>query len=244
MLSPTVLKKLASFDTPTICNIIELFDVRPRNIGYMDDRIKANYPEMPAIVGYAATATFRSDAPAPGKQGYGDIAMQIERFAELQGPPIVVFQDLDQPSAAAVFGEVMCSTYQAFGALGLITNGAGRDIDQVRAIGFPIFTNGTICSHGYHQIPDIHVPVHVGGMMIYPNDLLHADINGVTTVPHEIAAEVADIGDEFVATEAIIIDLVQAGCASPAQLREAMRDSTEVRQALGARVARAGTREE
>ena len=38
MISPIVLKKLATFDTPTICNIIELFDVRPHDTGYMDDR--------------------------------------------------------------------------------------------------------------------------------------------------------------------------------------------------------------
>ncbi len=32
-------------------------------------------------------------------------------------------------------GEVMCSSYQAFGAAGLITSGAGRDLDQVEALG-------------------------------------------------------------------------------------------------------------
>ena len=55
MLSSSVLEKLTTFDTPTICNIIELFDVRPRNTGYMDARIKAAFPEMGPIVGFAAT---------------------------------------------------------------------------------------------------------------------------------------------------------------------------------------------
>ena len=62
-LSPQVLEKLRKFDTPTICNLIELFDIRPRNLGYMDARIKAAFPEMPPMVGFAATATFRSAAP-------------------------------------------------------------------------------------------------------------------------------------------------------------------------------------
>ena len=66
----------------------------------------------------------------------------------------------------------------------------------MRAIGFPVFTNGTICSHGYNHIPQIHVPVRVGGLTVFPDDLLHADCNGVTTIPVEIAGEVADIGAE------------------------------------------------
>lgn len=238
MLSPTVLDKLAHFDTPTVCNLIELFEVRPRNSGYMDARIQANFPEMGPIAGYAATATFRSAAPARGKAGYGDIAIQAERFGELDGPPIVVFQDLDNPSAAAVFGEVMCSAYKAFGARGLITNGAGRDLDQVRAIGFPVFTGGTICAHGYTQIPHVHTPVQVGGVTIYPNDLIHADRNGVTTIPIEIAAEAADIGDEYVAMEAIILDVVQGGAATLAELRAAMAEAEAVKAALRQRVSR------
>ena len=41
---------------------------------------------------------------------------------------MVVFQDLDDPPVSATFGEGMCSTYQAFGSVGLITSGGGRDI--------------------------------------------------------------------------------------------------------------------
>src|SRR5262245_25216647 len=129
-----VLDKLAKYDTPTICNVIELFDVLPRNRGYMDGRIKCNFPELPPMVGYAATAAFRSDAPPVGGDAYGTMDKQLEQFQKLPGPAVVVFQDLDSPSISATFGEVMCSTYRAFGSAGLITSGTGRDIDQVRAI--------------------------------------------------------------------------------------------------------------
>ena len=64
------LEKLCTFDTPTICNIIEVFNVRPRNTGYMDARIVAAFPEMPPMVGFAATATFRSSAVPRGGDGY------------------------------------------------------------------------------------------------------------------------------------------------------------------------------
>jgi 4-hydroxy-4-methyl-2-oxoglutarate aldolase len=209
-LSAAVLAKLVKFDTPTICNIIELFDIRPRNQGYMDARVKCDFPDFPPIVGYACTAAFRSDAPPQGGDAYGSIQKQLEQFAALPGPAIVVFQDLDDPPVAAVFGEVMCSTYQAFGSAGLITNGAGRDLEQVRALKYPVFTGSTICSHGYCHMLHLGLPVRVGGLMVNQADLLHGDANGVTNIPPEIAAEVADAAEEFVAAEAIILDYVKA----------------------------------
>ena len=133
----------------------------------------------------------------------------------------------------------MCSVYQSFGAVGLITSGAGRDLDQVRAINFPVFTNGTICAHGYTHILQIHVPVHVGGIVIYPDDLLHADCNGVTTIPLDIAAEMADIGDEFVAAERIILECVQGRTPSLKEFTEARNESKARIEKLRARVSRA-----
>ena len=65
------LKALQQFDTPTICNTIELFDVRPRNEGYMDGRIRACFPDMPPIVGFASTATMRTAHPVAEGAVYG-----------------------------------------------------------------------------------------------------------------------------------------------------------------------------
>lgn len=237
-ISREVLEKLRTFDTPTICNLIELFDVRPRNTGYMDARIKACSPEMPPMVGFAATATFRSSAPPREGDAYAGTEVQVERFGELSGPPIVVFQDLDDPAVAATFGEVMCTTYKTFGAIGLITSGAGRDLEQVRGIDFPTFTNGTICAHGYCHTLQVHVPVHVGGIAVYPNDLLHGDLNGVTTVPHEIAAELADIGDAFVAAEGIILDALRSKEPSVERLRQARAEAKGRIENLRAQVSR------
>ena len=232
------LDKLRQFDTPTICNLIELFDVRPRNTGYMDERIKACFPEMPPVVGFAATATFRASAPPRQGEAYASLDEQVSRFQELDGPAVVVFQDLDSPTVAATFGEIMCTVYQAFGAQGLITSGTGRDLDQVRKIGFAVFTSGACCSHGYVHIPQIHVPLHVGGLAVYPNDLLHADCNGVTGIPREIASEVADMGEEFVAAEGVILEAMRQPNPSVESLRSARAESQNRIAQLRQRVSR------
>src|SRR5262249_97710 len=161
------------------------FDLYPRSAGYMDSRIQACYPKLPPMVGFASTAMFRSAAAPKAGNVYGSLDQQLESFADLPGPPVIVFQDVDNPAAAARFGEIMGRTDKRFGAVGLVTSGAGRDLDQVEALEFPCFTNGTICAHGYCYIPSVNVPVHVGGIMVHPGDLLHGDRNGVTSIPPE-----------------------------------------------------------
>ena len=228
-ITPDTLKKLALFDTPTICNVIELFEVRPRTAGFMDARIKANFPEMPPMVGFASTASFRSGA-FPGKgDAYGSMEKQVEGFAELPGPAVMVFQDLDDPAVGATFGEVMCSTYKGFGSVGLITSGGGRDLLQVKAINYPVFTGSTICSHACCHILHIGLPVRVGGLVVDPGDLLHGDANGVTNIPLDIASEVADVSQEFVDAEKIVLDYVNGtGKKTPAGLTAARKEYSAV----------------
>jgi 4-hydroxy-4-methyl-2-oxoglutarate aldolase len=233
---PIDLARLTHFDTPTICNAIELFEVRPRTAGYMDSRIRACFPEMAPVVGYASTATMRCDFPKRDGDVYGSLDEQVARFAELPGPPIVVYHDLDDPCVAATFGEIMCSTYHAFGAAGLITSGGARDLDQVRKIGFSAFSNGAICSHGYSHIVDLHRAVRVGGITVHPGDLIHADANGVATIPLEIAADLADAATEYVQAEMLVLDYLRAGKPTTNGFRDARKAMMDEIAALGRRL--------
>jgi regulator of RNase E activity RraA len=230
------LKLLIQYDTPTICNVIELFEVRPRTAGYMDGRIRACFPEMPPVVGYASTATMHTAFPRAAGAVYSSLDEQVARFAELPGPVMVVFQDLDDPAIGATFGEVMCATYQAFGAVGLITSGAARDLDQVRRLGFAAFSNGVIVSHGYSHIVSLHTPVRVGSLAVHPGDLLHADANGVTEIPIEIASEVAHVAAEYVAAEMLMIDYCKAGGSDAKRFGELRVEAMNQMAELGKRV--------
>jgi regulator of RNase E activity RraA len=231
------LKRLAQFDTPTICNVIELFEVRPRTQGFMNATIRAAFPEMPSMVGFASTASFRSGA-FPGKgDAYGTLERQVEGFVELPGPAVVVFQDLDDPAVGATFGEVMCSTYKGFGSVGLITSGGGRDLLQVKALNYPVFTGSTICSHACCHILHIDMPVRVGGLVVDSGDLLHGDANGVTNIPINIASAAADIAQEFVDAEKFVLDYVNGpGKKTPSGLASARKEYSAVVARLTDRV--------
>src|ERR1700677_4616892 len=112
------LELLRKYDTPTVCNVVELFDCCARTAFYMDGRIQSCFPKMPVMLGYASTATFRSASPPRLGNVYAGLTEQVAAFAELPGPAVVVFQDLDDPPVAATFGEGMCSTYKSLGAAG------------------------------------------------------------------------------------------------------------------------------
>jgi len=213
---------LRRFDTPTVLNVIELFEVRPRSDGFLDQSIKALFPRMPPIVGHATTATFRSACPAGPGDAYSGFVDQVSRFlAEVPAPRIVVFEDLDGEPAAATFGEVMCSVYKAFGCAGLITSGAARDLDQVERLGFPCWARSVIASHGYCRVIDVNVPVTVGGVRIAPGDVLHADLNGVAVIPKDLVAAVALGCEKLAAAENEVLHYVNAGSPTVEGLRAA-----------------------
>ena len=238
-MDPKFLAALRRFDTPTICNVIELFDVRPRNEGFLDPSITALYPEQPPIVGYATTATFRSAEKATDTDGYSSLADQVERFlAEVPEPRIVVFQDLDDEPRGATYGEVMCSIYKGFGCVGLITSGAARDLEQVGRLAFPCFASSVVASHSYNRIIDVNIPVTVGDVTIAPGDVLHADANGVTTIPRDLVPQVALACQKFVDGENDVMNYVLSGQATAAGLREAMKKCGEVFAGLPAAVNR------
>lgn len=227
------LDDLRQFDSPTICNAVELWNARPRNTGYMNSDIKACFPSMPPMVGYALTTTFRSMAAPRSGDAYGSIGSQLEVWGDVPDPPVMVFQDLDGPCAAATFGEVMCSTYKRFGAQGLITSGTGRDLAQVEALGFPAFTNGAMAAHGYCHFLNVNVPVTVGGMVIQPGDLLHGDLNGVTTIPSHIAGEVADVCREIARAEAIILNYLKRDQVNHTEYNAARKECGDMINNLG-----------
>jgi len=231
------LKGLARFDTPTVCNVIELAGLRSKASGYADSRLQACFPELPSMVGYATTATFRSAMPPPDGAAYGGIEEQLETFAGLPGPAVVVFQDLDDPPAAATFGEILCTTYQRFGAVGLVTSGTGRDIQMVEPLRFPCFVTGTQGAHGYCHFPQLGIPVRVCGLVIRPGDLLHGDRNGLTVIPPEIAPVLERECDAFMAAEAVILDYLK-GTDSPkvADFAAARKECGRQIREIGARL--------
>jgi regulator of RNase E activity RraA len=229
------LAALAKVDSPTVANVIELFDLGSYLDGFTDHRLKAIYPELPPAAGYAVTATFRASKPTEAEDAYGGMPQLIAESLSIPEPRIVVFEDLDGTPQAATYGEVMVSSFQGFGFVGLMTSGAARDIEQVRQLNFPCWASSTIVSHGYCRILKSGVPVTIAGLEVQPRDILHADVNGVIKIPHRIAPAVAELCGPFMQAEQIIIDYVRSPNPSAAGYKEAVSKAKSAMAELRAR---------
>jgi 4-hydroxy-4-methyl-2-oxoglutarate aldolase len=206
-------QKLRRYDSATVANVIELFQIRPSTFGYLRGSIRAIYPDLPPVVGYATTATFRSNFPSDDPSAYLRVPEHLNLMRAFPEPRIAVVQDLDDPTSGATLGEVMCRVYKRFGCAAIITSGAARDILAVRDLNFAVFASSIIVGHGYPRLESLHVPVYLNGVTINPGDIIHADANGVLVIPNDIAEQVADACEEFVGIEKKImqyLDLPEA----------------------------------
>lgn len=214
-ISSEVLEKLQAVDSPTIANVVELFDVQSRVAGYTKGPIKAVYADLKPIVGYAVTATARTSYPAVVGRVSASPSQILSTGERMPGPKIVVIQDLDETPVSAVYGELLATSFKRFGFSGLITNGAGRDYEQVKPLEFPCFVSSMIVSHGYGRIEEVSVRVTVGGLRVETGNLLHADANGVIRIPLNIAAAVAEMIDPFIASENTVLNYLETVDATP-----------------------------
>ena len=225
------LKKLASVDSPTIANIIELFGVQSRIAGYVNGSIRAVYPDLPPTVGYAVTATFRSAYPTTGQGDvYDTLSAIIEGGEKTEGPAFMVVEDLDDPPVSATYGEVMATAMIAAGYVGLATSGGGRDYEQVKALKLPCFANSMIVAHGFCHFESSGTTVTLGGLTVNPGDLLHGDANGIVKIPEHLAPHVSRFIEPFMAAEEIMMSYLRKGNVNfkdAAKVQHEMRDAQE-----------------
>jgi 4-hydroxy-4-methyl-2-oxoglutarate aldolase len=108
------------------------------------------------------------------------------------------------------WGEVQGNIHRALGCVGLVTNGGVRDMDEVKALGFHCFASAVLVSHAYVHLVEIDVPVSVGGLVVHPGDLIHADKHGVQVIPNDIAPQIPEAVAKIAANERRIIEVCQA----------------------------------
>ena len=204
------LAALARLTSPTVANAVEVFDIQPRTVGFLDPTVRAVVTGATPMVGYACTARMRS-AARPGPEAAGLRRRMWEHILSSPAPRVVVVEDLDDPPVGALWGEVQANIHRALGCLGVVTNGGVRDLDEVRDLGFNFFAGSVMVSHAYAHLVEVGAPVTVGGATIRPGDLLHADQHGVALIPLQIARDLPHAAHEVESRERTIINL----CRSP-----------------------------
>jgi regulator of RNase E activity RraA len=214
-LDRSVLDELRSFTAPSLSNGIETFDVRPRSEGFTNGTVRCMFPELGARIGYAATATMRGAAEGNRLPP----SALWEHVLELPEPRFVVVQDVDDPPGVGCYwGEVNGSIFTALRCVAVVTNGAVRDLTEMRTIGLQAFAGSVAVSHSYNHLVGVGEPVTVGGLAVRPGDLLHGDQHGVLSIPFGVAEALAAATRDVEAEERELIDF----CRSPDFSAEAL----------------------
>lgn len=185
-LSLELMEQLLAADSPTIANAIELYGCRSRWAGYVGPEIQCRFPDLGRVMGYAVTCTIRDvDENHPADP---EVRLKwLEAIARSPKPVICVVQDkLARKGWAAHWGEIMGTMVQQLGAVGIVTDGAVRDLEALHSIGMKVWSEHVVVSHGWIDVDEADIPVEVGGLKISPGDILHADCNGVVSIPHEL----------------------------------------------------------
>ncbi|MEP7104341.1 MAG: RraA family protein [Chloroflexota bacterium] len=213
---PEVLEALRRYDTPTLSNGIETFDLRPRDTGFASLEIRCLFPELGTLVGYAATGMIRARGQGPDDQS--PLWRQVQAVPT---PRFVVVQDLDDPPGhGSLWGEVNATIFKALGCVGAITNGCVRDLKEAREMGFQFFARGPGVSHAYVRVVAAGEEVSVGSLTVRPGDLLAADEHGVLSIPNEVAAELPGACDRVIEREQNLLSWVRSPDFDPAQLAD------------------------
>ena len=229
-IDPAALDALRAWDTPTICNALEVVVPHRRATGFTVEHLQCLDPGLKPIVGYARTATFRSvePSPLPGDAVKEKRVAYYEYVAPPPGPTVVVIQDLDpNPGFGAFWGEVNTAVHKGLGALGCVTNGSMRDLDDC-APGFQLLAGKVGPSHAHGHIVDFGGQVNVAGMTVNDGDIVHADRHGAVVVPREAVAKLPAAVELLTRREAVILAAARSEGFDIDTLKRAMANSAEI----------------
>jgi 4-hydroxy-4-methyl-2-oxoglutarate aldolase len=114
---------------------------------------------------------------------------------------------------SGIWGELLTAAARNGGCVGVIVDGAVRDLGKIRALEFPVFARGACLydSKDRQRVIDIDVPVEIEGVVFNPGDLVIADEDGVVVVPHELETTVIRRAWDKVHAENEVRDAIRGG---------------------------------
>lgn len=155
----------------------------------------------------------------------GDLQDPLKAL-EMGKPGDVIVVDAAGETETSVCGGLMGGLARNRGIRGMVIDGAGRDTDELRDLGWPIFTRA-ITARGTHTMfsgrkedLSINVPICCGGVVVSPGDMVVADEIGITVVPRDRLEAVLVLAREQAAREEQTREWVRQGKTVEDLLRE------------------------
>jgi regulator of RNase E activity RraA len=225
-----LLDHLKAFDTPTICNAMELIAPERRAEGFTHRPFVCAFPALPPILGFARTAVIRTRerseaAPEVLRRRRLDYYGYVAQGEE---PRIVVIEDRDpEPGFGAFWGEVNTAVHKGLGLQGCITSGSIRDLDMI-ATDFQLLAGSVVPSHAWVRVEEFGGDVTVHGMNVRHGDLIHADRHGAVVIPLDAVERLALAIDLCTRREAPVIAAARQPGFTVEKLQAAMAEADDI----------------
>lgn len=220
------LETLRQWDTPTICNGLEIVVPERRAVGFTVEPMVAADRKLPPIVGLARTGLIRAK-----EKPRGPIPTREEWYEYVEAtdlPTIALIQDIDdRPGYGAFWGEVQSTVHLHLGCLGCVTNGSFRDLDML-APGFQIVGGRVGPSHAHVHMVQMRCQVNIFGMLADDGDVIHADYHGAVVIPADAVRQLPAAIDLISRREKVILDMAKAPGFSAAKMRAALKQAGEI----------------
>jgi regulator of RNase E activity RraA len=221
---------LRQWDTPTICNALELVAPSRRARGFTLKPFVAADPGLPPVCALARTGQIRAAAPS-GRTREQDRAARLgwyEYVAKADLPTVVVIEDLDDPPGFGAFwGEVNSAVHKGLGVQGCVTSGSFRDLDML-APGFQILGGMVNPSHAHVHVVDFGGEVVVHGMPCVHDDVVHADRHGAVVIPAEAVRQLPAAIDLCARREKVVLDIARRDDFDFEKLRAALAQADDI----------------
>ena len=188
-IDPDIVARAAQFPSSILA------DVNGRR-GALDGRIAAVCPAC-----RMAGPAFTIDVSRAGDN------LMIHAALAIAKPGDVLVIDGKADRSVALMGSIMMNTARQLGLGGVVVDAAVRDIDELRALGFPVYAVGTNPNGPTKFVPGLlNVPISCGGVAVHPGDLVVGDADGVVVIQRERAAALLPLADKKVAEERARLD--------------------------------------
>ena len=199
------INKLSKFDTPTICNGLEIIDSSFNLDGYTKDSCFCLRPKMKPIIGFAKTASI-SSIKSKKESFRKDIRIDYYEYVNKgKFPKIAIIEDVYHNPIGSFWGEVNSNIHLKLGCSGVITNGSVRDLSVIPKK-FEMISKKLSPSHADVHLLDYGKKINVLGMKVDDNDIIHADVHGAVNIPMNYLNELLKSIKHVVRKEKIILD--------------------------------------
>jgi RraA family protein len=138
--------------------------------------------------------------------------LMVHHAVDMAEPGDVIVVDAGGDLTTAVLGDIMISLAMQRGVEAIVINGAIRDADEIRKMGFPLYAAGVTHRGPYKDGPgEINTAINLGGMIVMPGDLVLGDGDGILVIPQGDAQTVLDATRKKHAAEAAELAAIADG---------------------------------